>query len=367
MLALVGEVVRAVTSLASGQRVAVLTIPMQSGSTHDVAMLNLLADNLPAHIPVLTLPDGTSLDVFTACLRRVDALMTMRLHAALLAHRLQVPTMGLVYDPKVRRHFDEVSRSDKALSLDSKWNVMAEVLSDLLREGRIADSRFLGALAQLESDAVSELERTALFIMSTLPSGDVVHLVPPERPAEATDAVNVAPRATFAPGLSSATGLELPERSVGVFMDLPNVLQLSLPTEEPEPGQQIRMRSALRLTSREPVEVAITLNSRYERPQNLGRVETRVRVGDLVFVDDLARSREPVLLRYRSKGEIEIPLELSLTVNQKCYPAASWPKYSRIDLRITGTVPVSDSGPMPCLFASAGETRSHELAGAPLS
>lgn len=99
----------------------------------------------------------------------------------------------------------------------------------------------------------------------------------------------------------------------------------------------------------------MTLVSNYVRPQNEGKISIRLRIGDRVFEDDLARSKEPVMIRVRTSGSLEIPVDLQLHVNARCFPAQSWPRYSRVFLRIDEVHEVDDRGPVPALFASAGK------------
>jgi len=358
MATVVGRVQQAINTIAAGRRVAVVGIPMQGGASHDSSILKTLEEGLSPHIPFHLLPDPPTFGAFTEAMEQADALVTMRLHAALLAHRMHVPTVGLVYDPKVRRHFDEVARSAWALSLEASWDSIHASLEAALAEGRITAADTVGAVTHLERTASAALREAAARVLSA-PVRDVVHTVPPEKPAPAAGAPGKTASATaaFIPATYSSSAVDLPQRALGVLFDAPRALHVSLPTTAPTRGMQVVNASALRLDTMDPVEVSLTLTSNYERHQNRKRVRIRVQIGDRVFEDDLARSKEPVLIRVRTAGLKELPVTLSVVVDRECYPATSWPRLSRVGLRVDGVRAVEDKGPVPLVFASAGSVQ----------
>lgn len=361
MDAVLAEVEKAINAEAAHGPLAVVGIPMQAGATHDRSILEKLGSRLSPNISFFLMPDPPTFDSFDQCIGQLDALITMRLHAALLAHRRGLPTIGLVYDPKVARHFEEVGRSDFALPLTSAWEPIYERTHAAIAEGRIMDPGTAEAVRALEVESSAALTEAAMRV-ARAPVRTAVYEIPAERPdePEAPGVVIQKPVAAFTKAEFSATELEIPERALNVLFDSPKALHISLPTTSPVAGQAIHNRCSLNLDSASPVEVSLSVTSNYEREQNLGKITTMVQVGEHVFVDDLARSKEPVLLRLRTSGIQEIPVRVSLFVNGRCYPAQSWPKYSRVSVRIHEVHAVNDRGPARTLFASAGEVRALE-------
>lgn len=350
------QVERALNTAAAGQKIAVVGVPMQAGASHDRQILATLGEVLSPNIPFYLMPDPPSFEAFDQCLNLLDSLVTMRLHAALLAHRRHVPTVGLVYDPKVARHFDEVRRAELALPLETEWEPIHDRLVRTLSEGRITSDPTMTVIAQLERDSSEALAQAASRV-AVAPVRDAVHQIPPEKPTQgpAVGTVVRKPVAAFGKAEFSATGMDLPERALNVLFDAPRALHISLPSTAPVAGQEIHVGGTLNLDTTDAVEVSMTLVSNYQRPQNEGKISILLKVGDQLFTDDLARSKEPVMLRVRTAGVQEVPIDLALVVNGRCYPAQSWPKYSRVSLRITEAHTISDRGPTPALFSSAGE------------
>lgn len=351
------QVEKAINAAAAHEPLAVIGIPMQAGATHDRAILDRLGSRLSANVSFFLMPDPPTFDAFDQCIGELDALITMRLHAALLAHRRALPTVGLVYDPKVRRHFEEVRRSDFALPLTADWEAVYDKVRLALADGRISDVETTAAIRQLEHDSRAALAEAAGRVVHA-PTRSAVYEIPAERPAgQESSGGRQKPAAAFTKAEFSATNVELPDRALNVLFDSPRALHVSLPTTSPTAGQQIHNRCALHLDSTSPMEISLSVTSKYERPQNLGKITMRVQIGDHVFTDDLARSKEPVLLRVRTSGIQDVPVSISLIVNDRCYPAQSWPKYSRVSVRIHEAHAVDDRGPARTLFASAGEVR----------
>lgn len=355
MEAVLAEVEKTLNTVAAGERIAVIGVPMQAGASHDRSILSALAERLSPNIPFFLMPDPPTFEVFDHCVGLLDALVTMRLHAALLAHRRAVPTVGLVYDPKVARHFEEVRRGRFAVPLESCWEAIHDLLLETLAEGRIDEPVTIDAVADLERSARDALTKAAGRVAAS-PVRPVVHEIPAEKPTEAASpgVVVQKPIAAFTKAEFSATGLHIPDRALNVLFDSPRALHISLPTTAPTPGQEIHNSCTLSLDTAAPVEVSLTITNNYERPQNIGKIAVVVRVGDHEFTDDLARSKEPVLLRLRTSGTEELPVDVSLRVSGRCYPAQSWPKYSRVSVRVTEAHTVSDRGRVPTMFASAG-------------
>lgn len=346
---------KTISTIAAGQKIAVVGIPMQAGASHDRQILAALGESLTPNVPFVILPDPPSFSLLDACLNILDVLVTMRLHAALVAHRRYIPTVGLAYDPKVQRHFEELGRSEQVVPLEVTWEELHDCVISALQENRISDPLFRERLSTLETRSLAALERAARRV-STAEVRAAVHTIPVERPLETQSPTKALTKqmAGFTKAEYWASGLELPGRQLNVLFDAPRALHVSLPVTAPKPGQEIHNTCTLRLKSTRPVEISLTLVSNYVRPQNEGKITIRLRAGNHIFTDDLARSKEPVMLRLRTSGSLEIPVDFGLTVNERCYPAQSWPRYSRVSLRVEEVHDIEDRGPVPALFASSG-------------
>lgn len=356
MDAVLTQVESALRTLAEEGPLAVVGVPMQAGAKHDRLILEELGKKLSPDISFYLLPDPPEFDELHQALGEFDALLTMRLHAALLAHRRHLPTVGLVYDPKVQRHFEEVARSHCALPLTAGGEQIRNSLRSALDEGRITDPSTLSALAELEAQSRSALEAAAARVAAA-PARPAVYEIPAERPAPTAVSVSSPQKtvAAFTKATFSAAELELPERTLNVMFDSPRALHLSLPTTAPVPGQEIHGVCSMHLDSAAPTEVSLSITSSYQREQNVGKISLLVQIGDHLFEDDLARSKTPVMLRVRTSGVQELPVRVSLRVNSRCYPAQSWPKYSRISVRIHEAHGIEDRAPARTMFASAGQ------------
>ncbi|WIK82659.1 polysaccharide pyruvyl transferase family protein [Micrococcus lylae] len=109
----------ALAAVATTRPLTVVTLPFQAGPGRDAQALAELTALLPEDVERIDLAEPPPLAELTALLRGVDAVVAMRLHACLLAHRCGTPTVGLDYDPKVGRHFREADRASACLPLDA--------------------------------------------------------------------------------------------------------------------------------------------------------------------------------------------------------------------------------------------------------
>ena len=148
---------QAVAAVARRHRLAVVALPMQGGETLDEGALDALLTLLPGDVPRLVLPCTADPALLAAVLRTSAAALTMRLHAALLAHRVGTPCAGLAYDPKIAAHFEEVGRPHACLPLDAPAEAIERGLETVLGAPR----RRPPALGRLESDARAGLDRLA--------------------------------------------------------------------------------------------------------------------------------------------------------------------------------------------------------------
>ncbi|QCU78356.1 hypothetical protein E7744_09400 [Citricoccus sp. SGAir0253] len=183
---------RLVDALVDGARrrgLAIVAVPMQAT---DVPVLEELAAWAPEDVDVEVLPPGLPLDEFLDVLRHAEALVSMRLHANLLMHRLRRPALGLAYDPKVRSHFVQLGRPDAVCALaDPPEQVLAALERRLDETGLPPET--LERLDALELEASRQLDRL-IGALAAEPRRDpdpgwVRHLPPAAapRPAPAPD------------------------------------------------------------------------------------------------------------------------------------------------------------------------------------
>ena len=162
--ALIDQIAQSVRSFAAGldKPLALVLLPMQEGASYDRAVLAQLATVLAGAYPVVELPTPLVEHDFIGALKKIDLLLSMRLHSCLLAHRLGTPAVGLAYDPKLRAHFQEVGRADLAVDLD----IPAADLAALMQRAAFKmDANDLAAkVADLTTRARQGLSRVAAQI-----------------------------------------------------------------------------------------------------------------------------------------------------------------------------------------------------------
>lgn len=134
----------------------VICLPMQLGAAHDTKILTEFMARLGQDAGTVFQWNGNP-DEALAVIRSADAVIAMRLHACLLAHRFGKPAVGLAYDPKVTEHFSELGRRDRALGMDSGKAAMAATLRALLSGRDRLSSQTVTALRDLETSGKSQL------------------------------------------------------------------------------------------------------------------------------------------------------------------------------------------------------------------
>ena len=149
---------QAVAAVARRHRLAVVALPMQ-GARHSTRERSTRSSPCcRATCPGSCSPCTADPALLAAVLRTSAAALTMRLHAALLAHRVGTPCAGLAYDPKIAAHFEEVGRLDQRPP-SARRSCRGDRTGARDRPG--APRRRPPALARLESDARAGLDRLA--------------------------------------------------------------------------------------------------------------------------------------------------------------------------------------------------------------
>ncbi|HEV7826922.1 MAG TPA: polysaccharide pyruvyl transferase family protein [Mycobacteriales bacterium] len=119
----------------------------------------------PVVLPWTSAPDQLLGDL-GAC----DALVSMRLHGCLLAHRARIPAVGLRYDPKVAEHFAELGREFFAVPLDEIAARLPGVLAAALAERDGLPAGVLAAITRAEDTARESLRRLARSVAAVTPA-----------------------------------------------------------------------------------------------------------------------------------------------------------------------------------------------------
>lgn len=107
------RVVRAAVAVARDLGLQVVGLPMQG--VDEIELVSHLRE-LDENATVLS--NGAPLADVLSTLARSRGIVSMRLHTAVLAHRLGREVVGMVYDPKVLEHFRELGREELALDID---------------------------------------------------------------------------------------------------------------------------------------------------------------------------------------------------------------------------------------------------------
>lgn len=338
----VEAVASALRSIARTEPLAVIGIPMQAGERNDGAVLRRVSERLDDEVPVL-LPRVSTSDDLLGLLGSLDVLVSMRLHACLLAHRLRKPVVGLAYDPKVRNHFAEIRRERYCLELPFTADALVERLMLAMQESLTVPEEASSRIAELESQAASALDALAHRLASH-PSRAAVFEVPrtemsarsagpsagrmgagPVKPAAPVRARLVDSVRTVSRNLALT-----PATIAGARKEV----SVWLPTRQPDPGDMMEVSGILELSDMDSLETSLVLRSAYNNPRAAGRIRYELQVGDACIAEDLARTAEPLHVRLFTKGTLRIPFRLGIHTGVPCFSSVAWPRASRVSISI---------------------------------
>lgn len=352
--ALVDCVAAGLVEASAGGPIALVGIPMQAGARFDSLILSRVASKLGSAVPTLLLKAPMSADMLIATLGSIDVLVSMRLHASLLAHRLGRPVVGIAYDPKVANHFAELQRSPFCLQLPLEAKSFSIALERALSEGEGLPGDVLALLRNLECRAAQALDEVAVLI-SAAPTRPSVFEVPrlddpsalAAPPAPYSRKVDTAPIAQVPEGAwvpcrfadrshATAGSVTLPEAA---RTSVERTLLVWLPTEMPTQGDAMEAQGFIDLTGEGDVELAMTLVSPYQNPKALGRIRSVLQIGEKWrLVEDLAVDARQVQIRMFARAPARIPVTLSVNVERTCFASQAWPRVSRVELHLRQAV-----------------------------
>ena len=187
-----GERVAATTAealdlLAASHPIALVGVPMQIGPNRDHQAIAAVFDAMKVECPRFVLPLRATPGQVIWALAEADAVLAMRLHACLLAHRLGRPVTGIGYDVKVWNHFAEIGRADFCLPLAAAANEFTTALRACLAVPSLPTANRERIWA-LESESREHLRRLGSAI-ANLPARIATFELPdrpPTKPAPAT-------------------------------------------------------------------------------------------------------------------------------------------------------------------------------------
>ncbi|HEY2636533.1 MAG TPA: polysaccharide pyruvyl transferase family protein, partial [Solirubrobacteraceae bacterium] len=154
-------VAAALARIAEAGDVAFVGVPMQAGEAVDHAALEDVLGRLGGAAPTVLLGPEPPLEEVLGVLATADAVVSMRLHACLLAHRLGRPAVGLAYDPKVRQHFKQLGLEARCLPLAGSATSLAAAVRNALALDGVLEAEATARVAELEEAAGEALERLA--------------------------------------------------------------------------------------------------------------------------------------------------------------------------------------------------------------
>lgn len=358
--ALVDQVVQALLAVGGMQPLALVGIPMQAGDRIDPMMLARVANRVGEKVPTVVLRAPLSPEDLVATLASLDVLVSMRLHACLLTHRLGRPVVGLAYDPKVASHFAELGRAAQCLPLPLPESGLERVLQAALDEQGKLPGNVLARLRQLEAGASSALDDAARRVAAA-PVRQAVFEVPrfdaSARPA--VPATRVAAPAVATP-VAAARLTERAHVTAGAIRMPDDVvvpgseLHAWLTVEEPNIGDAMEVVGAIEVAGQGDVELDLTLRAPYKNEKALKRIFYRLEVGDRWrFTEDLAANDKPVQFRLFARAPAKIQVRLAVYVEQTCFSSSAWPRLSRVALEL-GMLRSSDHGVRLQLVGSRG-------------
>ena len=332
----VGSGAAGLNTIAAGRRVAVSAIPMQGGRRTTPRSSRRSREGLSPHIP------------FHLSRTRLPSRLH-RSHGAGRCAAHDAPARGPARPPAERPHggprlrpegataLRRGARGRWALDLEASWSTIHEALEGALAEGRIMSPRPSRRLRS--SSAPAEALRSGAQGPLGPGSRRRTHGAAREVPAPAggrSRERQLRMTAAFIPATYSSRGIDLPERALGVLFDAPGrcTCRCRRPSRPGHAGRQLQ-RSAPRHAGRGR-GLAHPHEQLRAAPEPWRRCGSGSRSGDQVFEDDLARSKEPVLIRVRTAGVEGAAGRALGRRRRQCYAATSWPRLSRVGLRVDG-------------------------------
>ncbi len=268
-----------------------------------------------------------------------DAVIAMRLHACLLSHRLDVPVVGLAYDPKLRHHFAQLGAEANLLPLDADPATLAAALAMLVDQPIPVDR---GRVRELERRAEAGLAALAARLAER--ERPAMYQVPPAPPRSA----DRSGREGSVLDLSDARlvlGDPDADPSIASVELTADRATLAYAIGAPQPDQTIGLRFPLTVPAGEPCAISCTVESPYVRRRNTKWIAYQVAVdGTPVLEEDLALWERPNVISIELVPDSSsIDLTIRLVPLRPCKDW-SWQRPSRLLIESVRVVPVAEGG-----------------------
>ncbi len=146
------RMVRVLNRLATEYELSLVGIPLHP---QDTKIIQRVFAKLPKTIPrgdIKAFGAG-GINQVIGLLKASSAVLAMRLHACLLAHRVGAATVGLSYDPKVSVAFEHVGIGELALPIDARESSIITTVADALEHAGDYETRIASRLDSLEKGA----------------------------------------------------------------------------------------------------------------------------------------------------------------------------------------------------------------------
>lgn len=174
-----------VFEVARARNLSVLGVPMQPVDSTALAEWTDHAGDVDFSI----LPQDAPYDVFLRSLQDATAIVSMRLHTNLFAHRLGKAPIGIAYDPKLSGHFTQLGRADFAIPMPVDANTLRQRLDEVDPSAQLADEvkQRVHALEEAADATLSDLCRRMADAPKILPDSGSMIEAPPKEKTKAAD------------------------------------------------------------------------------------------------------------------------------------------------------------------------------------
>lgn len=293
-----------------------------------------------------------SLEEFTSTLAGATAVVAMRLHTNLIAHRLGKACVGIAYDPKLVAHFTELGREDFVVPLPVDRPALAAAIRTAVNEGGIGEES-LAHIAELEDQARAAVKALAARIAASpvqpMPLGEL----PPERKVDLDMSAKMPEQGRLDLALAQVVGGNLtdPSRTVGVSRSRGRYGdRINLDSKAPRRGDFAAWTTTLPATPGEGLRVEMWLRSKYtERENRRGRLAYQVLLdGKKLFQVDVAAWQERNTVWVATVPERdEVELTVRIVALRDCEPWG-WGRAAAVTIEAARQVswPAGSAGPV---------------------
>ena len=345
---------------------ALVGVPMQGEPNADEAVLRRVFAMIQTSTPAWVMPWSEDWGRLYGVLRSGRMLLAMRLHACLLAHRLGVPALGLAYDPKVRRHFQEFDAEEAALPLDADADDYFERIVRAWPRAPQIVAAFAPRVRQLEERATQGLRRLAERLAETPYAPACLPLRWNPRPSEMERAAPAAIPPVPAEAIPEEKGVDLrrgevvsgvvskPGAKVAVKIDShADHVTFLMTRSDPRRDEYAEYRYLMRLDKTTGHTLLLHVRSPYKNPSNAGRLAYQVLLDDEVLLEeDIASSDETnsVRVTWNPTGETAW-LRVRVVARRHCEPW-NWGRAARMIITQLAHRPIVHEGALRVVCTS---------------